>query len=124
MHAHWLANGSACDTFSACDPYVKLFVDGNEVKATEVRENTNVFHAGIVYVTAKMHKWTERMIKIQVWDSDNVFSGDDDLIQEEDGDVESFLEQPMRFGARNGDKQNVIETALFWQDERRTEWKP
>lgn len=114
-----LSTGSSCDTFSACDPYVKLFINSKHIRETAIQNDTEIFNANILYVSRRVRKQT--MLKLQVWDSDDYLNGDDDLIHETEGNVHSFLQYPIRYGARNDDRQNIIETTTFWRDEIRSE---
>lgn len=111
-----LTTGSACDLFSACDPYIKLFVNGTKEEETKIQDGINLFNANVIYLSKKIPKTTT--IKIQVWDSDSFLYGGDDLIQETEGTIDSFLQQPIRYGAQKDGEQNAIETSVFWQDER------
>lgn len=114
VQAYLDATGSDCDTFSACDPYVKLYIDGNEINSTGVLSGTSLFNADLTY-----SKWYRipktTMIKIKVWDSDSLPLDDDDLIQETEGNIDSFLTEPIRKGVQREDKQNFIETVTIWR---------
>lgn len=115
VHAFMKSTGSTCDVISSCDPYVKLFINGVHIKETEVRNNANVFNAKLFYESEKIPKTSN--ITIQVWDADYSPFDKDDLIQEANGDFDSFLKEPIRKGATNNKKQNFIETVTFWRDE-------
>lgn len=40
-----------------------------------------------------------------------------DLIQREKGSIASFIEKPIRYGAKNFNAVNSLEVAVFWSDE-------
>lgn len=109
------ASGSACDTFSSCDPYIKLFINDINIEETEARNNVDTFNANInLRLLVEIPK--NVTLKIQVWDKDINLIEKDDLIQEEVGSIESFLQQPIRYGAKNSAEQNFIETFIIWKE--------
>lgn len=59
-------------------------------------------------------------IKIEVWNSKTEklsASRREKLIQRSEGDIDSYLDHPLRIGAQIEGSANRIETMSFWQDE-------
>lgn len=118
IRAFGLVDGSSCDVSAAsvCDPYVKLFINGEKVIQTQARDDICCFDANVTYQSTKISKTST--IKIELWDDDSGFFGNpDDLILESAGSVEAFVKTPIRDGAVIDSHQNLIETTSFWQDE-------
>lgn len=111
------ADGSTCKLFGfhGCDPYVKLFVDENEVLKTARAKHKFVYDTDVTFTSDNIAK--NSTIKIEIWDASSAFWEHDALILTTQGDVNSFLKQPLREGVIVKDKQNAIETVSFWQDE-------
>lgn len=113
-------DGSTCDTAATnqCDPYVKLFINGENVRTSGARANNCCHDVDVTYTSKKIKK--SSTIMIEVWDDDSGFLGSaDDLILRSSGDVDSFLNEPIRLGAIIYNLQNQLETVSFWQDEYR-----
>lgn len=112
------ADGSSCETNSnmECDPYLILYIDDEEVIRTPTREDTTHFDANVDYASKKILKTAN--IKIEVWDDDSGFLGSpDDLIMRTEGNVESFLNNGIREGAKIASLVNRIETISVWKDD-------
>lgn len=116
IYAYYIpSKNEECDSLSGklCDVYVKVFADGNEILTTERTDNTNFLHLNRVLKPEDFSKQPiskATKIKIQVWDQNTLFS--DELVQETDGDIDSYLNKPLR--TQNG---NFIETSTIWFDE-------
>lgn len=78
-------------------------------------KNKFIYGADITYTTHKISKAST--IEIQIWDKKAAFWEKTSLILQTKGDVDSFLNEPLRTGAVIRGKQNAIETVSFWQDE-------
>lgn len=101
------AGGKNCDLFDPCDPYIKLFVDTENVYTTEIIwEQTNVYF-GETYTTKIISKLAP--IKIEMWDYDKLSSPD--LILSWDTTINELLQKPVKYG--HG--ENKIVTSSFWQ---------
>lgn len=111
------ADGSSCKFYSrfGCNSYIKLFVDDDELFRSSTMKDKFVYDADITFTTGRISK--DSTIKIEIWDESSAFWELDRLILKTDGNVESFLKQPLREGVMVGDKRNAIETVSFWQDE-------
>lgn len=113
------ASGAHCDSHNnLCDPYVKLLINDKEVYKTRAKLNRHVFDDNVRFVSEIIPKSSK--IKIEVWDDDSqefLYWSEDDLIQREEGDIESFIKAPIRYGAHNSDLRNSLEVAVFWRDE-------
>lgn len=110
--------GNACDNLSSedyCDPYIKVFINRELVYQSEMLSDTARFNADYTYKSKKIPKST--IIRVEVWDYDSFLNGDDDLIQQTEGNIESFLAKPVRDGNGYYEDRNFIETVTFWQDE-------
>lgn len=115
-------DGSRCDDsfVGECDTYFKIKVNGAEIMNTRGTANTqSEFEANIMWESKRIPK--NSSIEVQVWDKDErIFSGNDDLLLETNGDIDSYLKNPIRKGAEFKDYNNYanfIETAAFWIDE-------
>lgn len=118
IRAYGSADGSSCDisATSLCDPYVKLFINDEKVIQTDAQQNICCFNVNATYQSIKIPKAST--IKIEVWDDDSGFFGtDDDLVLRTEGDVNSFMNAPIRDGAVFSTHRNSIETISIWQDE-------
>lgn len=118
IYAHGNAEGGNCDSTeqNPCDPYIKLIINEKEAHKTRSRTDTCCFDANEYFVSERIAK--SSTIQIEVWDDDSGFFGSaDDLIQREVGSIASFIEKPVRYGAKVGDVVNSIEVAAFWRDE-------
>lgn len=96
-----------------CDIYVKVFVNETEILKTDFENNKNFVRVNRGFQSKDVSKGPiskSTKIKIQIWD-DNFSS--DDLLQETDGDIDSYLNEPLRKGFRS----NKIETSSIWIDE-------
>lgn len=128
MQAYGDIDKKSCDPAEAkeCDPYVKLFINGEEVHRSDSRTNIAIYDLNYRYVSGKIPRNSK--IKVEIWDDDlftewflKPFSTDDDLVLQSEGDVDDFLNNPFRAGVIttgaqfNG--QNSISTYSFWEDE-------
>lgn len=114
------ANGKPCkfQGYSGCDSHIVLFVNGQRVMKTPTEKNKFSYDVDRTYISEKIPK--NATIKIEVWNSKTeklTASRREKLIQRAEGDVSSFLEQPLRVGALVEGSANRIEIMSFWQDE-------
>lgn len=117
VFAYGEADGKSCKFYSkfGCNSFIKLFVKDDELFKSSTTKDKFVYDADITFTTGKIAK--NSTIKIEIWDESSAFWEKEHLILATEGDVDSFLEEPLRTGAWIGDKQNAIETISFWQDE-------
>lgn len=117
VFAYGEADGSLCKALAIfhCNSYIKLFVNGREVYRSQTRKDKFVYDAEYNHVTGKIPKTSK--IRIEVWDESSAIFENDHVILETEGDVDSFLKEPLRKGAWVKDQQNAIETVSFWQDD-------
>lgn len=81
---------------------------------TNTEKNKISYDVDKIFTSAKIPKTAT--IKIEIWNSKSN-AKEDKLILSSEGDVNSFLEQPLRTGAHFDQGDNRIETISFWQDE-------
>lgn len=117
MYTYGELDGNSCKLFGfyGCNPYVKLFVNGAEKLRTPTAQHKYVFNADVTFTTSKIPK--NSTIMIQIWDASAAFWEKDALILNTEGDIDSFLNEPLREGVIIKDNRNAIETVPFWQDE-------
>lgn len=109
------ANGKACkvlETFG-CNSYVVLFVNGDQVMKTHTEKDEYTYDVDKTFTTGKISKKSK--ITIEVWRPKTL--GHDKLIMRTEGDVDSYLKEPLRVGAHFAHGDNRIETMSFWKDE-------
>lgn len=113
-------NSNKCDEFNDCDPFVKVFIDGEQRLETTARSNDCCHRVDAIYTTRKITK--KALVKIEVWDQNDLFSPT--LIIKTEGSAESFLKEGHRkfkvtgaVGLMPWADQNYINTISFWQDE-------
>lgn len=113
------ADGSTCKLFAplGCDSYIKLFVNSKELFKSPTTKNAFVYDADITYTTGRISK--NSTIEIEIRDASAAFWEYDALILKTKGNVDSFLNEPLRAGAEINHRQNSIETVSFWQDEHK-----
>ena len=76
----------------------------------------NGYNPHVSFTTVKIAK--NSTIRIEIWDKSASFFDYDGIIQIAEGNVESFLNKPIRYGTVCPEnKQNSIETMAFWRDE-------
>lgn len=123
--AYGKAEGEVCDT-APCNPLIKLFINGQNVTEKELTPSTFCFDANISFTSKEIPR--NAVIKIEVWDDDTSIIGPDlALVQREEGSITSFINEPIRKGAkipwkfqqpfRRGFQENSIETAIFWENQ-------
>lgn len=99
-----------------CDSYIKLFVNDQEVLKTAKKKNRDSYNPYVTFTTDRIAK--NATVRIEVWDSSYAFWESDALIQTTEGNVQSFLNEPLRVGAHcYENKQNSLETMSFWRDD-------
>ena len=110
------ADGKPCKLIkNGCDSYIKLFINDKEIWKSSTIKDQTIYDANITITSSKIPKHS--MVKIEVWNANSRVFGSDALIQSTDGEIDSFLDQPLRNGKRFENGINSIETILFWQDE-------
>lgn len=113
-------------TYTLCDPFVKMLIDGREVLTTIPREDEQVFNVGRT-ITSKRIQKNSTIIQIEVLDDGGKSKGPQ-LILKKSGTVETFMQKPIQctegatFKNALGREQtvlpNCIEVDVVWQDER------
>lgn len=121
VYAYFLPDGTRCDDDITvkCDPYIKLFIDDKLILQTERKDETSVYDVNVIYESKQPIPKTTT-IKIEVWDYDSFLNGADDLVQDTEGNIESFLIEPVREGIRSNTTGfvNLIESFVIWKDEK------
>lgn len=98
------------------NPYVKLFVNGELVLESPKKSDKIYANDDVTYHSDKIPK--NSTIKLQIWGSNScVLWAKDELIFNSEGDVESFLAQPIRKDPNNPAGIDTIETISFWRNE-------
>lgn len=92
-----------------------MIINNDEVYRSPTRKDKYVYDAEVNYVSGKISK--DSKIRIEIWDESSAFFETDHLILTTEGNVDTFLKEPLRKGAWVGDQQNAIETVSFWQDD-------
>lgn len=117
MYVFGRINGKPCkfDHSDGCDAFLKLFVNDELVLVTPKLREVFTFDAKITFTTGKIRKNSK--IKIEVWHMKRAFWDTNGLIQSTEGDIESYLNEPIRQGHHVYKDDNHIETISFWRDE-------
>lgn len=112
------ANKKPCKyNTETCNSFVKLFINEDKVIQTLTKVDRKNYDPQITYTTGKIPK-NNATIKIEVWDASSEFFEKDALIQRTEGNIDSFLNEPIRLGVKADEYlQNTIETMSFWRDE-------
>lgn len=112
VYTYCRADGKLCkyNAKNGCDSTIQLFVDGDDVLKSPKEMNKISYDANITFTSARISK--KSTIRIEVRDV-----GSGTLIFDTEGDVESFLKQPLREGEPVCKHANSIETVSFWRDE-------
>lgn len=79
---------------------------------THTEKGKDSYDVNRSFTTAEIPK--KSTIKIEVWRPKS--SSKDKLILSTEGDVESFLKEPLRKGTHFDEGDNRIETISFWED--------
>lgn len=110
-------NGKPCklDYSDGCDPYIELYVNDELVLKTEKQVNKFSFDPKVTFTTAKIPK--NSTVRIEIWHAKSAFWDRDSLILTTDGDIDSFLKQPLREVDHQLKNDNFVETVSFWRDE-------
>lgn len=111
------ANGKSCqflDTFG-CNSYIRLFINEEEVMKTEMEKGKTSYNVDKTFTSTRIPKTST--IKIEIWRSKSLAHHHEKIILRTEGNVESFLKQPIRSGAHFEHGDNRIETMSFWQDD-------
>lgn len=83
---------------------------------TPKKKNRDNYNPHVTFTTERIAK--NSTVRIEVWDSSYAFWESDALIQTAAGNVDSFLNEPLREGAHcYENKQNSLETMSFWRDD-------
>lgn len=112
VYTYCRADGKSCkfNAKNGCDSYVSIFIDDENVLKSPKELNKISYDANITFTSARISKTST--IRIEVWDTSS-----STLILSTEGDVESFLKQPLREGEPVCKHSNSIETISFWRDE-------
>lgn len=114
VYTYGKANGKTCKFFETlgCNSYVKLSVNGEEKMRTHETKGEHSYDVDKTFISAKIPK--KSTIKLEVWRPKS--GGEDKLILRTEGDVDSFLKEPLRKGTHFDHGDNRIETISFWED--------
>lgn len=118
VSTHCEADSKTCQLMRLlkCNSYIKLFVNNKPMLKSSTKLFRQSYDPLITLTTEKIAK--NSTIRIEVWDSSYGFWDSDALIQSTEGNIQSFLNEPLREGADCGNSnRNSIETMLLWQDE-------
>lgn len=110
-------DGAPCgfDHSGGCDPSIKIFVNDELMFETPKLLNQFAFDAKVTFTTLKIRK--NSIVRIEVWHVRRTFFDEDGLIQSVEGDIKSYLNEPLRQGDHFYEAENRIETISFWRDE-------
>lgn len=116
VYTYGKANGKTCQFLdsSGCSSYIRLTVNGKEGVTTEIEKDKHSYNVDKTYTTERISK--KSIIKIEVWRAKSMTSHEEKLILSTEGDVDSFLKEPIRKGTHFDHGDNRIETMSFWQD--------
>lgn len=98
-----------------CKPFIKLYVNDELVKESPARKGGTLHDDDITFETAKILK--NSTIKLEIWDARSGFWSGKKSIFSTVGDVESFLDHPIRKNSINSSEAISAETISFWRDE-------
>lgn len=117
VYAHCEADGTSCKfTKKKCDSYVKLFINDKEMVKSVKRKNLDSHNPQVTFTSERIAK--NSIIRIETWDASTGFWEQNSLIQKTEGNIEDFLNEPLRNGIKCADnKHNSLETMAFWRDE-------
>lgn len=118
-----LANKKRCEWGTACDPFIKLSIDGRPMWQSESQTNDELYEVGFTYLSPKISK--NASIKMELLDAD--YDNNPELVLRAEGNVDSFVRNGyyeeivagIRVGSgfRTRKTSNFIDTVSFWQDE-------
>lgn len=110
-------NGRSCklNPSRGCDPYVVLYINDKEVLRTLKETDKFVINVNKTFASVKIPKTST--IRLEIWDAKSGFFESDAKILKSEGDVEPFLNDPIRKGVYVSGDLNSIETMSFWIDE-------
>lgn len=97
-----------------CKPFIKLYVNDELAKESPARKDGTLHDADITFETAKIMK--NSTIKLEIWDAGSFWSGVKCIFSTL-GNVESFLDHPIRNNSMNLSEVISAETVSFWRDE-------
>ena len=116
VYTYCYADGKPCKGKTGCNSYVKLYINGEEVLTTPQATNKISYDIDQTFTTSRISK--DSTVKIEVWNAySGQFWGADTLLLSTEGNIESFLKEPLREGEKVCKDFNSIETMSFWQDE-------
>lgn len=99
-----------------CKPYVKLFVNDKLVKESTTKKHNTLHDANISFETAKILK-NSTILRLEIWDAGSgLWSGTKSIFWTS-GNVESFLNEPIRKNNMNSSETIDAEIISFWRDE-------
>lgn len=100
-------SGGNCDIFSPCDPYIKLFINNENVYESEVFWEQEYVYFGKTYTSNMINKGAS--IKIEMWDWDRASTSD--LILSWDTSIKDLLKNSIKYGTG----ENKIVTSSSWR---------
>lgn len=95
-----------------CDPYLVLYINNEQVMKTAKKTQTFFYDVNSIFTSAKIPKTS--IVKLEIWDASSRFWGRDALILSTVGNIDSFLNEPLRKGVYISGDVNSIETMSFW----------
>lgn len=97
-----------------CKPFIKLYVNDKLAKESPTRKDKTLQDADISFETAKISK--NSTIKLEIWDAGSFWFGKKSICCT-GGDIDSFLNHPIRSNSKNSSKTISAEVMPFWRDE-------
>lgn len=84
------SNSGSCDFMGSCDPYVKIFIKGEQVYQTTKHKDTTDAIFDETFTSQKIDLVGDT-IRIEVWDSDIFLNGSDDKMFVVEGNYEQLF---------------------------------
>lgn len=108
------------------NPLIKLFINGQNATEKAFKPSTFCFDANILFASKEIPR--NSVIKIEVWNDDtSIIKRNTTLVQSEEGSITSFINEPIRIGAKipqrslnpfkHGFLQSSFEMAIFWENQ-------
>lgn len=120
------ARNLSCDWWTSCDPYLKVFINGDEVFSPTIHNDTESYNVGRVFTSNEIQR-NNAKIKFVVRDleGDEDEPDDPDILNKE-FTVEQFLKKDARIislmiklhfmDMADSMHANSLETSAFWKD--------
>lgn len=107
---------SGIGSWSRCDPFVKVFIDGDKVYQSQIFNDTEYFEINEP-IYSELTFNNNATMKVEVWDFDPTILGlveqNPELIQREEDFVRNFCSVD---GSIRATGNNQIEVVAFWRD--------